>query len=277
MANRPDVIRRNVESVSLVRSRKVDSASTVADAVAGITDAAAALNRALATTTAPDVQALVSGARVNVALPVVSWPTVDALRTQTLAGDTSNVLPIPQPRPAAVEQTSEKTEVGSHTFTLQLAAFDPRSFALATNMSSQAEAAQPYVEAQVAAAVAAQVDLALLADLGTAAGAGAADAGAAVAAVVAAGWSDLVLIVPLAEVVAQPTAYGALGALNVAVIVDAHAADVLVVARDGVAVMVSGPELLRGPSEPALVGTEVGAWAAYQSAIGTGAVAKVGP
>jgi hypothetical protein len=102
--------------------------------------------------------------------------------------------------------------------------------------------------------VAAGVDLALLADLGTAAGAGAADAGAAVAAVMGAGWSDLVIVVPLAAVVASPMSYGALGALGVSVVVDPLASDVLVVARDGCAVMASGPELLRGGDEPALVG-----------------------
>ena len=84
--------------------------------------------------------------------------------------------------------------------------------------------ARPYVEATLAAAVAAQVDRALLAELVTAGGVGVADVGAAVAAVVAAGWSDVVLIVPLASAVMDAANYAALGQLGSAVVVDAHTA-----------------------------------------------------
>jgi hypothetical protein len=73
-------------------------------AVAAFTIVAATLERALSSTTAAGVPALAGGARVSVALPATSWPTVDALRTQELSGPSSNVLPVPSPRPAEVEQ-----------------------------------------------------------------------------------------------------------------------------------------------------------------------------
>jgi hypothetical protein len=154
-----------------------------------------------------------------------------------------------------------------------LAQYEPRTFALYTNMSLQAELAQDYVEGFMVAAVTLAVDLAVVAEL-EAAATSAATLAEAVATVNAAGWPNVALVVPPATVVADPSGYAALSTLGVRVVTDASATAPLVVAVDGVALIASGPDVLR-QDDVALAGRQVGAWSAVQLSTGPGAVGIV--